>query len=374
MTHVRSLVALAALAGCAAESGPTDDAGGPPPPDLACPAGQHAVDGGCDSTLTWMAMPAQSAIAPGRDHHATFIASGASAGPGLYVLGGTDHYASYILSDVQRAPIGPDGTPGAWQKLAPLPRRLAGHGIAQVDDIVIVVGGVSVSANGQTFLTDKVSTARVQPDGTLSAWVDQAPVPPVREHLSLVTSDHWVYAIGGLVGTDGTSDVSRAQVAADGTISSWTKMTPLPDKRSHQAAAVAAGAIWLTGGLEGDPASNAPALDDVLRAPINADGTLGSWTTVGTLPAPLCVHSELAVGNTIYVVGGIEGSVDFTANVRRASVAADGTIGAWEDAPMLPSARGHVLETPLWNQRIYSVGGSIFDLSVLGDVVVGTFQ
>lgn len=374
MIHARSLAALAALAGCSAQEMTAQDMAGPPPPDLACPAGQHQADGGCDTTLTWMAMPASDAVAPGRDHHATMVADSASAGPGLYVLGGTDHYASYILDDVQRAPIAADGTPGAWQKLAKLPRALAGHGIAQIDDVVIVVGGVSTAANGQSYLTDKVSTARVQPDGTLSAWVDQAPVPPAREHLSLVTSDHFVYAIGGLAGTLGTNDVSRATVGTDGSITSWTKMTLLPDKRSHQAAAVAAGAIWLTGGLEGDPNSNAPALDDVLRAQINPDGSLGDWTTVGTLPVPLCVHSEVAVGNTIYLVGGIENSADFTADVRRVTVQADGTMGTWEDATMLPTPRGHVLETPIWNQKIYSVGGSIYDLSVLGDVVVGTFQ
>src|SRR5580765_4235443 len=109
----------AACSGNGAVQAPDD---GGAPPDLA-----H------DTTIAWTST--SLSIAPGRDHHATIVAT-TKAGPALYVFGGTDHYASYVLDDVERAPIGADGTPGAFTKLGTLPRKLAGHSIALVGDVV----------------------------------------------------------------------------------------------------------------------------------------------------------------------------------------------------------------------------------------------
>lgn len=87
----------------------------------------------------------------------------------------------------------------------------------------------------------------------------------------------------------------------------------------------------------GSPATG-HSVADVLRAPIAADGTVGPWQALTPLDAPLSVHSVDSFGGALLV------------------------------------ARGHVLETPIVNGRVYSVGGSIQDLSCLGEVDVGLLQ
>jgi len=361
-----ALFAVHLANGCAQSPAASPDM--TPAVDSACAYG-HAVDGGCDSTIAWAAA---GSLAPGRDHHATFVAN-AQSGPFLFVIGGTDHYSSYILDDVQRAPIHADGTLGAWTKLSPLPGVLAGQAVAVVDDTIVLAGGVTEVA-GHTALTRNVLVAHLTPDGDLPSWTMGPPIATAREHLSTVVQGRTIYLAGGLVGTDGTTDVERSTVGSDGTLSPWQQQAPLPLKVSHHAAVAGDGAVWLTGGLQGDPNTTGTSIDLVLRAPILDDGTLGAWQTAGHLPAPLCVHSSSVFGGFMYVFGGIESDTDFTANVRRATISADGTLGPWLDATPLPRARGHVLETPIWNGTVYSVGGSVEDLSVLTDVVIGQYQ
>src|SRR5262249_32038691 len=131
MIKILTIVVLASACGGQSMVQPSD---GGAPPDLA-----H------DPSLSWSS--SSLTIAPGRDHHATIVAT-TKAGPAVYVLGGTDHYASYVLNDVERAPIQPDGSLGAFAKIGTLPRKLAGHSIALVGDVVVVSGGVTVDSTG----------------------------------------------------------------------------------------------------------------------------------------------------------------------------------------------------------------------------------
>ncbi len=357
------------LGACSASPPVTSDDGGAPPPDLACPANAHAVDGGCDTALAWRA---SGGIAPGRDHHATFLAETA-AGPFLYVVGGTDHYASYVLADVQRAPIASDGSVGAWQPLGNLPERVAGHAVALVGDRVVIAGGVVAPDAGQWHLTNATWVAQLAADGTLGAWQPATPLPSAREHTALLVQGKTLYLVGGLVGADGTDDVEQSTLRDDGTLAPWAPLAKLPHKLSHHAAALAGGAIWVTGGIVGGPQSGS-SVDEVLRAPINGDGTLGAWQIASHLPVTLATHSSTVFEGSLYVLGGIDSDVEFTDAVRRAAIADDGTLGPWLDQTPLPAARGHVLETPVWRGNVYSVAGSVADLTVLGDVVVGSFH
>jgi hypothetical protein len=351
-----------------------------PPADLAmntadlapCPAGTHAGDGGaCDTSVEWSA--GAPAIAPARDHHATFVARTA-AGDFLYVAGGTDHYASFLRSDVQRAPIGADGSVGAWTMQGSLPAPLAGMGVVVVGDTVILTGGVTGGPMLEMpAFSNRTLLAKIGADGTIAPWTQGPTFPGGREHMSLVAQDRNLYLVGGLTGNDGTTSVARAILAGDGTLGAWTAMTPLPGKRSHHASTIAGGAIYVSGGIVGGPTMGT-SLDDVIRAPIQQDGTLGRWEQVSTLPAPLCVHSiELHRGG-LWIFGGLEADSEFIANVRRATLNADGTLGPWQEMDPLPTARGHVLETPSLDDRIYSVGGSVADLTCLGEVVVGRYR
>ncbi len=369
---IRTLIVASFLCGCGSEDGPappggdggtddggTDDAG--VDAGVPCPDGSHEVPGGCDSTLSFVS---GDSIAGGRDHHATFV-----VGSSLFVAGGTDRVD--FFDDVQTAPIGADGTLGAWSGAGTLPEPLAGHSVAVVGELVVVTGGLSTGA----AFSDGTWTSRVAADGTFGAWAPGPPAPPARMHHCMAASGDRVYVVGGLLGADTTDDVRSAAVR-DGALGEWRVETALPESRSHEGCVVVDGALYVVGGLSGNPAGVNTPFADVLRATLGADGTLGAWVTLSEpMPHALATHSALAFGGLLWTLGGVEDNASFSAAVRRAPILEDGSTGPWEDASAsLPSPRGHVHQTPLVGTRFYSVGGSQADGSVLDDVVVGSFE
>jgi N-acetylneuraminic acid mutarotase len=180
---------------------------------------------------------------------------------------------------------------------------------------------------------------------------------------------------GGLTGAgvDNTPLVERAEVALDGTLSAWVTVTALPDKRSHNAIVAYDDALWVSGGLSGDPAGVHTSYKDVLRAEILADGSLGAWNTVGELPLTLATHSSFAHGGALYVVGGVEDGDTNTAAVRRALIEENGMLASWEDLPPLPKPRAHAHQTPVFGGFVYSAGGA-FEHASIPDVFIGRFE
>jgi hypothetical protein len=308
--------------------------------------------------LSWQ--PGPTLPAP-RDHHATFI-----AGDFLYVAGGNTY--NNLLSDVWRARMLGDGTLGDWDPGTPLPAQRGGHSVVVTDGAVVLTGGQFANrANTPTTLV-----AALGPDGRLGAWTDGPPLPGPRFHHASVAHNGWIYVIGGLEARTSVATVFAARIGTDGRPGDWAPLAPLPAPRSHHAALVHDGALYVVAGLNGNPAGAHEQLRDVLRAPIQSDGTLGTWTSAGTLDSAYATHAAFVYQGWLYVVGGVENNARFVATVWRAPLR-DGTLGFFEPATPLPAGRGHVHQTPLRGDRVYSVAGSA-SRRVSNAVYVGTFS
>jgi hypothetical protein len=313
------------------------------------------------------------ALATRRDHHATAVLE-SSQGAFLYVMGGVQDMQTG-LGSTEYSAIGSDGALGPFQSGAPLSEVMIGHSIAVVDDVVVLTAGIRAGPGGTGVLTTRTDVARVQADGTLSPWSAGPELAASRFHHSSAAHGRFVYVVGGLTGagTDNTPSVERAEVSEDGTLSAWTEVTPLPGKRSHHAVVAHDGALWVTGGLSGDPAGAHTSFSDVLRAAVDENGDLGAWTIAGELPQTLATHSSFVHAGALYVAGGVEGGSTNTAAVRRAAISSDGTLGTFEELAPLPKARAHAHQTPLHAGFVYSAGGA-FEHSSLADVFVGRFE
>ncbi len=338
-----------------------------------CPAGSHeGPPGSCVSSLVgWAEAPP---LAQARDHHAGFVVE-TDAGAFLFAAGGVEDNMT-LFDDIEVAAIGADGTLGAWAAATPLPERIAGAAVAVVDDVVVIAGGYRV-AGTQPSLSRSTEVSRVAPDGTLGAWTEGPDMAVTRFHGSMVASGRDLYVVGGLTGnnTVNTERVERATVGADGTLGPWADTTPLPRPLSHHSVAVHDGAVYVTGGLEGNPnaAGSYEVFADVLRAPIQEDGSLGAWTHVGTMPHTLSTHASFVHLGQLYVIGGIEDDVHNTDAVWRAPIADDGTVGPWEAQPPVPSARAHAHQAPVWGGFVYAVAGATNHVSS-DRVFIGRFE
>ncbi|MFT3767437.1 MAG: hypothetical protein QM820_18445 [Minicystis sp.] len=356
--------------GSSTSSSSTGGSGGAAP---GCPAGSHpGTSAACEATLTgWSDGPK---LDTSRDHHATTVVTtpdGKSAF--LLVLAGVQNSAN-LLKSIERASINADGSLGAFEVEGDLPEAMAGHSIAVVGSTVIIAGGLRITGN-KLVPSAKTEFAKVQADGSLSAWTEGPTMSTGRFHGAMIAYKSFVYAVGGLDGDgkDNTPSVDRATVAADGTLGPWTAVTALPGKRSHHGLAIDGNHLYVTGGLSGDPAGVATTYDDVLQAQVNEDGSLGDWTAAGTLAVTVETHSSFVHVGQLYVVGGVEKNAYDTKHVKRAPLLPDGTIGAWENLADLPKARAHVHHTPVYGGFIYSPGGAVNHAS-LDDVVIGKLE
>ncbi|MFN7132077.1 MAG: hypothetical protein ACK4N5_08340 [Myxococcales bacterium] len=373
--HLVLCVLLVLVTGCGelpVEPPPSADAGTEAPDAGAapeCPAGSHAVEGGCDATMTWSTGPA---LPLARDHHVTLVTTGGERA-WLYVLGGSPDRVN-SLDSTFRAPLGQTGNPGAWEEGEPLPRPMSGHSLAQLGAYVVVASGTEAPLR----LSTRTHVAKTEADGRLRTWREGPALPAARFHHAAAVHGRTVFVTGGLhtVGpdADNAADVFAADLDESGTLGPWRTLRALPDKRSHHAAIASGGGLYVLGGLRGNPSAAHVTLDDVLRADILPDGNLGEWRKVSTLPRAVTTHAVFEHVGRLWIVGGIEAMHDFTGNVRRAPLLPDGGLGPWTSAAPLPVARGHVHQTPRFGDRVYSVAGANAGMKSIADVAVGMLE
>jgi hypothetical protein len=244
-------------------------------------------------------------------------------------------------------------------------------GVVLADHHVVLTGGKPRRAKEQTA---SVLFSTIGPDGALSPWREGAPLPAPRFHHTSVLARGFVFVLGGLDDSaTSTATVFRAPLAADGSVGAWAEARPLPATRSHHASFVSGEWIYVLGGLRGNPTNDdATNLADVARAHVEADGSLGPWTAATPLDAPLATHAVTLEDGYAYVFGGME--EDVTRRVRRARVEADGGLGPWEPATPMPLARAHVHQVPVLHHRFYAVSGNAGGHVTTPDVSIGVLR
>jgi hypothetical protein len=159
-----------------------------------------------------------------------------------------------------------------------------------------------------------------------------------------------VYAAGGgePLGGDSSivpdSDVFAGQVTPGGALSGWTRLRELPAARVY-AAAVAANrfnsrlnghALYVIGGVD----STGRARATVFQALGSAD-TLGPFTTIEALPAPVAGAMAVVRRGRIYVMGGADSLGRPQTKVFVGRIGLDGHIDGWYVEPSLPTPRAY---------------------------------
>ena len=92
-----------------------------------------------------------------------------------------------------------------------------------------------------------------------------------------------------------------APINGNGTVGTWTATTAFPIARFGHTSVAYNGYLYVIGGNDG-------ALSDVKVAPINGDGTVGNWVTTTALATPRAYHTSVADNGYLYVIGGYDGA------------------------------------------------------------------
>jgi hypothetical protein len=248
----------------------------------------------------------------------TTVPNGAFTGPIVVQTGGGTGGGQTFA--VTPTPPEVSFTPSAvaWTAGPALPDSVSGNAVtfAQIrtagkdTGYVYSVGG---AGNGGTPVTT-VSYAGVTTPGSLEAWKPATALPTgvafaaaaaATQRSAFVSSTGYLYVVGGVGNSAGT--IYRAAInGTNGTLGTWSSAATLPAPLHSMAAMIYRGSLYVLGGAANS--NNAP-VATAYRYPIQADGSLGlsgsgTPVTEGSLPAPRARLSLGVYGLYMYAVGG----------------------------------------------------------------------
>ncbi|NIR74926.1 MAG: hypothetical protein GWO12_07400 [Gemmatimonadetes bacterium] len=188
-----------------------------------------------------------------------------------------------------------------------------------------------------------------------------------------------IYVTGGADGSLSLStDVAYAEIDAGGQLGAYTGATALTAPRAFHGAALAtpfnalidtavAGHLYVVGGVDGTGAPTST----VYTAAVSKDRSVGAWSTTTSLPVPLHSMGVVVFRSWLYLAGGATTADDPVADVYRARINEDGTLGSWESQPALPYPRAHA---PLvqFAGVLYMFGGDSAAVAPGDNTVTGT--
>ncbi|HVK77799.1 MAG TPA: kelch repeat-containing protein [Kofleriaceae bacterium] len=178
------------------------------------------------------------------------------------------------------------------------------------------------------------------------AWASAAPIGggPIQETAAVALAGR-IYVIGGLSSFAAFTDEVWVFDVAAGT---WSPGPDLPRAVHHANAAVVGDTIYVVGALEGGAFT---AIGDVWSYRPGVDA---AWQPRGTMPAGTQRGSAVVgvIGDTIYLAGGLRGG----AAVADVSSYTPAT-GAWDTTlPALPAPRDHGCGAAI-GDRLFVAGG-----------------
>jgi len=178
----------------------------------------------------------------------------------------------------------------------------------------------------------------INSDGTLGAWNIEVNVPSTAvDRTNIVVTSSRVYLLGGLTIGTPTNVIQTALINSDGSITGWvTETNTLPVALVDNSIIVTPNRVYSLGGFNGTTA-----IDTIYSCPINTDGTLGTWITeTNVLPNPVSDSGSYLTSTTAYLVGGFISS-NKTNQIVKATLNSDGTLGTWSiDTITLPYLTG----------------------------------
>jgi hypothetical protein len=198
-------------------------------------------------------------------------------------------------------------------------RAVAAPGTSSTSAFAIVTGGYDGTANTNIVWANNLNQDGTVGSATNTTWITITtnPLPTTLAHHAMAEADdtnslvavgkRYVYVIGGQVNfadaPGGTNTVYIANVdSTAGTVGTWTASTnTLPKSLLGLSATVHNGFLYVAGGLD----TNGNPVKDIYSAPINSDGTIGTWTTsTNTLPTARAFGTMFVFGGIIYYVNG----------------------------------------------------------------------
>jgi N-acetylneuraminic acid mutarotase len=189
------------------------------------------------------------------------------------------------------------------------------------------------------------------PQGASLTWhlsPDELNLPAARtDGVAVALATTYLY-VGGSDGTKASDSVYVTKAIGTGNFDHWKDGPKLPAPRADAASASIGNTLYVLGGLDADGKPT----DTVYSLTVANDGTLGAWKTEDALklPEPLAGASAVSVSDGLVLMGG-KGANGLTKNVWKTQQA-NNAFGKW------------VAQSPLYEENLdgvaFHVGNVVF--------------
>lgn len=255
------------------------------------------------------------------------------------------------------APFNADDSVGAWTT-SPNHLPIAGDGALHEYNGYLYNIGARTSPWGTYY-------AKINADASIGPWQTTTQLPLPLYGTNSFIYDGYLYVVGGtcFMWCAEMDSVYTAPINADGTVGSWTLADEtLPYASSAAQIGVFGGYAYYVGG---DANST-----KVLTAPLGPNGYIGAWTeqTGSPLPAGTRSAATTIVNGYMFLAGGWTDANPNT-NVFSAPLHPGGTLGTWSAQTSLPGPNGRAGATT-HNGNLYIIGGQVNNFSVTVDTIL----
>jgi hypothetical protein len=299
----------------------------------------------------------------------------------MYMMGGGNTASNTVYYADINLTSGAVGCTTAWTQLTGTPLQTARVGMQAFgyNGFLYAVGGEDSSGNVITVASGHTTEyAKLQSDGTIAsnagcgtAWCYGNSLNTARAFFASAIYQGVIYVFGGAtndnpIQTALTATVEYSRINGDGSVGTWSTTTSMlagTGARDRFAAAAYNGYVYVAGGETGTPAD----INNVEYAPINSDGTLGSWVATTAFPTARRDFGFATERGHMYVYGGCPNTIqagctasgNFLGDTQYAVINADGTLGNWQQTANTAAARGSTdsMATTFYNGHLYSAGG-----------------
>lgn len=182
-------------------------------------------------------------------------------------------------------------------------------------------------------------------ESTLSITRSPQAVAPGRDHhVTLVAETKngpYLYVFGGTAGWKVMfNDIQRAKLEKDGSLGAFEKVGTLPEGRAGHCGVYSHGTFTLVGGTIGT-AEHPGIANTTVEVKLNDDGSIGEITEGPHLPQGVMHATCDQKSDWLYVAGGRTGADNSSKQMVRAKIGADGKIAPFEALAPLTVDRSH---------------------------------
>jgi N-acetylneuraminic acid mutarotase len=258
------------------------------------------------------------------------------------------------LSTTMTAYAATPGSVGAWTtNTNSLPQALQDSASANSNGYVYILGG---QTSGGTQV-NTVYYAPLNAGGSVGTWTTSPNTLP--QNVSYATAkiyNGYVYVMGGYNGTNNVTTVYYAALnSTTGSVGTWTtNANALPQGLSNATSIIHNGYIYVMTGTNGGSY-----LSTVYYAPLNANGSVGTWTTnTNPIPQALVLPSSFAYNGNVYILGGYTTGATESNTIYYAPLNANGSVGTWTTNTSVLTQGVYAAASAVYNGYAFMMGGN----------------